>query len=176
MAWPGANSPGSKGTRRRCHGRLHAGFGVGPATAWPSGPVPPPAAPRFVGPRTAAAGVRGVRAKRGRGEPIGCLGHGPLLHGTAAVSEPGLPLVGGRGAAGRGLGGLCGPPSSAGLADLHLPRITRRVCSGWPRWDVWGECGNENFHAGDKIVAKFLWLSPCLNLTFYLIVHSFCKI
>lgn len=110
--WTCGGVAGSKGTRRRCHGGLRAALSLRPAAARRSLPVSPPTAPQPVGASSAAPGARGVLAERGRGQRSGRLGFRPLLHGAAAVSEPGLPrlAVGGlpegarAGAAGLGAG------------------------------------------------------------------------
>jgi hypothetical protein len=69
-AWPRADRVGSKGTGRRRHGGSHAGFDLGPATAWRSGPVPPPTAPgAVVRTRAAAPGTaRSDPAERDGGQ------------------------------------------------------------------------------------------------------------
>lgn len=135
--WTWGGVAGSEGTRRRCHGGLRAGFHLRPAAARRYRPVPPPAAPGPVGSCAAAPGARGVWAERGRGQWIGRLGHRPLLHGAAAVSEPGLrwqvvrEWPGGTRVGAAGLGAGRGEP-------------------------VGGDWGHRNFRAGHEIVAKLL--------------------
>lgn len=70
--WRGA---GSKGTRRRCHGGLHAGLGLGPVTPLLIRPLPSPTFPGRLGGRAAAASARGLQAERGCCQRPGRLGN-----------------------------------------------------------------------------------------------------